>query len=85
MATSANARRYSVRKAVSPDRDPNPVEPIPFGRGMAGSYTAHPVGLVVVFGVLLMGLLALPEARWFLGTTVLLGCIWGFFLWLRHR
>jgi hypothetical protein len=85
MGTSANTRRYNVRKAVSPDPEANPVEPIPFGRGMAGSYTSHPVGLVVVVGVLLMGLFALPEARWFLGCTVLLGGVWGFFLWLRHR
>jgi hypothetical protein len=35
--------------------------------------------------VLLMGLLALPEARWFLAATSVLGCAWGFILWLRHR
>jgi hypothetical protein len=85
MATSANSRRYSVRKTASDSAEPNPIEPIPFGRGAAGSYTAHPVGLVVVVGVLLMGLLALPEARWFLAATSLLGCAWGFILWLRHR
>jgi hypothetical protein len=78
-------RRISARKSTSDSTEPNPIEPIPFGRGAAGSYTAHPVGLVVVVGVLLMGLLALPEARWFLGSAVLLGGIWGFFLWLRHR
>jgi hypothetical protein len=41
--------------------------------------------LVVAVGVLLIGLFALPEARWFLGGAFLLGCSWGFFLWLRHR
>jgi hypothetical protein len=75
----------SVRKTAPRDSEPNPTEPIPFGRGGAGLYTGHPVGLVVVVGVLLIGLIALPEARWFLASAVLLGGIWGFFLWLRHR
>lgn len=85
MATSADARRYSVRKTGSDSSEPNPIEPIPFGRGMAGSYTAHPVGLVAAVGVLAIGLLALPEARWFLAASSLLGCAWGFVLWLRRR
>ena len=81
MRSPLDIGRYSVRSYS----EPNPTEPIPFGRGGAGLYTSHPVGLVVVVGVLLMGLFALPEARWFLASTVLLGSIWGFFLWLRHR
>lgn len=47
--------------------------------------TAHPVGLVVVFGALLMGLIELPEARWFFGGALLLGVVLGFLLWIRHR
>jgi hypothetical protein len=85
MTTRTDIRRYSVRKTAPHDSEPNPTEPIPFGRGGAGLYTSHPVGLVVVVGVLLMGLFALPDARWFLGGALLFGCVWGFFLWLRHR
>jgi hypothetical protein len=85
VTTPTDFRRYRVRKTASDSSEPNPIEPIPFGRGGAGHYTAHPVGLVVVIGVLVMGLWALPEARWFLGSAVLLGGIWGYFLWLRHR
>jgi hypothetical protein len=66
-------------------RPPDPTKVVPFGRGGAGLYTDHPVGLVVAVGVLLVGLLALPEARWFLAGAVLLGGIWGTVLWLRHR
>jgi len=77
------AGRY--RESDRYSSEPNPIEPIPFGRGAAGHYTSHPVGLVVAVGLLLIGLLALPEARWFLASAVLLGGIWGFFLWLRHR
>jgi hypothetical protein len=65
--------------------EPNPLEVIPFGRNGAGLFTAHPVGLVVVFGVLVMGLIGLPEARWFLAGAVVLGGVFGLFLWLRHR
>lgn len=78
MTTPTDVRRYSVRKTFEPD----PTEVIPFGRVRT---TGHPVGLVVVVGVLVMGLLALPEARWFLAGASLLGCAWGFFLWLHHR
>ena len=85
MTTPTDVRRYSVRKTASDSSEPNPIEPIPFGRGGAGHYTAHPVGLVVVVGLLVIGLLALPEARWFLAGAFLLGCAWGFFLWFRHR
>lgn len=85
MTPSTDIRRYSVRKTATHSSEPNPTEPIPFGRGGAGLYTGHPVGLVVVIGVLLMGLFALPEARWFLAGALLFGGICGFFLWIRHR
>lgn len=78
--------RYSgVRKATSRDPDPDPGELIPFGRTGTGLLTSHPVGLVVVFGLLFMGLIGMPEARWFLGGALLFGGAFGFFLWLRHR
>ena len=81
---SMDIRRHAVPK-VSQDLEPNPTEVIPFGRYGAGLWTGHPIGLVIVVGLLLMGFVGLPEARWFLALTVPLGCICGFFLWLRHR
>jgi hypothetical protein len=65
--------------------EPNPFEVIPFGRNGAGLLTSHPVGLVVVLGVLAMGLIGLPEARWFLAGAIVLGGVFGLFLWIRHR
>jgi hypothetical protein len=76
--------RRTVAKA-SHDLLPNPTEVIPFGRYGAGLWTGHPIGLVIVVGLLLMGFVGLPEARLFLALTVPLGCVCGFFLWLRHR
>ncbi len=32
-----------------------------------------------------MGFVGLPGAHWFYGGALLLGGVWGFFLWLRHR
>jgi hypothetical protein len=53
----------------NPDLDPTKV--VPFGHYSAGLFTGHPVGLVVVFGLLLMGLFGLPGARWFFTGAVL--------------
>jgi hypothetical protein len=63
----------------------NPLEVVPFGRGGAGVSTGHPVGLVAVFGILAMGLIGVPEARWFFAGAIVLGDIFGLFLWLKHR
>lgn len=60
-------------------------EVIPFGRYGAGLWTGHPVGLVIALGLFVMVLAGIPEARWFLAGVLILGALWGFFLWLRHR
>ena len=79
-----NIHRRTVPKA-SRDLLPNVTEVMPFGRYGAGLWTGHPIGLVIVVGLLLMGFVGLPEARWFLVLTVPLGGMCGFFLWLHHR
>jgi hypothetical protein len=65
--------------------DPDPTEVVPFGRYGAGLITAHPVGLVVVIGLLLMGLFGLPGASLFFVSALLVGGVWGLLLWIRHR
>ena len=76
---------HNARKTAPQTSDVDPREVIPFGRYGAGLLTAHPVGLVVVFGLLLMGLAGLPEARWFFAGALVLGGIFGLFLRLRRR
>jgi hypothetical protein len=49
------------------------------------SLTGHPIGLVIVLGLLLMGLLGLPEYRLFFVGSLVLGGLLGLSLWLRHR
>jgi hypothetical protein len=73
--------RSSVRRETEIDT----TKVVPFGRYGAGLYTGHPVGLVVVFGLLFMGFVGLPGAHLFYAGALLLGGVWGFFLWLRHR
>jgi hypothetical protein len=65
--------------------NPNPVQVVPFGRYGGGLLTGHPIGLVIVLGVLAMGLIGLPEARWFFAGSLALGSVVGFVLWLLHR
>jgi hypothetical protein len=82
---STHVRLDGPRKAAQQNFERDPTEFVPFGRYGGGLLTSHPVGLVVVFGMLLMGLLGLPEARWFFAGALFVGGICGFFLWLRHR
>jgi len=77
---------HGYRNMVAPhDSKIEPTEVVPVWRYTAGLYPGNPVGLFVVAAVLLIGLIALPEARWFLSGAILLGGIWGCVLWLRHR
>jgi hypothetical protein len=64
---------------------PHPTKVVPFGYSGAGLWTGHPIGLVIVIGLLTMGIIGLPEARWFLALAAPAGAICGFFLWLHHR
>jgi hypothetical protein len=82
---SAYIRQHGAVRGALYRSEPDPTEVIPFGSYGVGTLTGHPVGLVVVFGLLLMGWLGIPEARWFLAAGVGLGAIFGLFLWLRHR
>jgi hypothetical protein len=64
---------------------PDPTKVVPFGNYGAGLCTGHPIGLVIVIGLLFMGFIGLPEARWFLALAVPAGAICGFFMWFLHR
>jgi hypothetical protein len=52
---------------------------------VAASGTGHPIGLVIVVGLLLMGLVGLPEFRLFFLASLLLGGMFGLILWRLHR
>jgi len=64
---------------------PHPTKVVPFGKYGGGLLTGHPIGLVIVIGLLFMGFVGLPEARWFFALAVPAGAICGLLMWLRHR
>jgi hypothetical protein len=64
---------------------PDPTKVVPFGYYGGGLWTGHPIGLVIVIGLLAMGIVGLPEARWFLALAAPAGALCGFFMWLHHR
>ena len=69
--------------AIQPD-EPSPAEMVPFGRYGAGQWTGHPIGLLIVVGLLLMGLIGVPEFRWFFVVSLALGGVFGLILWRLH-
>jgi hypothetical protein len=64
---------------------PGPHNLVPFGPYGGGQWTAHPIGLVIVIGFLLMGLVSRTPVSLLLLLSLLGGAIVGFFLWLHHR
>ena len=64
---------------------PEPKQLVPFGPGGVGQWTAHPIGLVIVIGLVLMGLVSRSPVRDLMLFSLLGGAIVGLFLWLYHR
>lgn len=85
MNNRAEIRSRGARESAPHNAEPHPTQVLPFGRYGVGLLTGHPIGLVIVLGLLLMGLVGLPEFRWFFAGSLVLGGVCGFFLWLRHR
>ncbi|MGC2768295.1 MAG: hypothetical protein WB607_22525 [Candidatus Acidiferrum sp.] len=86
MKSYATFRRHPYGQVVPRvNDDRSPWEVVPFGRYGAGVWTGHPAGLIVVIGILLVGLIGIPEWRYFFGATVLLGSLVAYFLYRRHQ
>jgi len=74
------------RQKVAPQRtEPDLTKIVPFGRYGGGEWTGHPIGLLIVLGFLLMGLVGIPQFRWFFAGALILGSLCGLLLWLYHR
>jgi hypothetical protein len=78
-------RHENHQQTVTHPEEPSPAELVPFGRYGAGHWTGHPIGLLIVVGLLLMGLVGLPEFRLFFVASLALGGLPGFILWRLHR
>ena len=78
--------RHENHEQVETHREePSPAEIVPFGRCGGGHWTGHPIGFFIVAGLLLMGLVGLPEFRWFFVVSLVLGGAFGLILWRLHR
>ncbi len=58
---------------------------VPFGPGGVGQWTAHPIGLVIVIGLVLMGLVSRTPVSDLILLSLLGGAVVGICLWLYHR
>jgi hypothetical protein len=86
MKSYATFRRHPYGQVVPPlNDDRSPTEVVPFGKYGAGVWTGHPAGLIVVIGIIVVGLIGIPEWRYFFGATVLLGSLVGYLLLRRHQ
>jgi hypothetical protein len=86
MKSYATFRRHPYGQVVPPANDDrSPLEVVPFGKYGAGVWTGHPAGLMVVIGMLIVGLIGIPEWRYFFGAAVLLGSVVAYFLFRRHQ
>ncbi len=64
---------------------PEPKHLVPFGPYGAGQWTGHPIGLVIVIGLVFMGLISRTPVSGLMFFSLLGGAVVGFFLWLYHR
>jgi hypothetical protein len=85
MRSLAEIRRRGAQGTIAHNAEPHPTKVMPFGQYGGGLLTGHPIGLVIVIGILFMGLVGIPQARPFFAASAALGTVLGLFLWLRHR
>ena len=74
-----------MRRASSRESELPPSKIVPFGLYGGGHFTSHPIGLFIAIGFIVMVLVAIPDARWFLAASIILGGVLGLTLWLLHR
>lgn len=85
MKSDAAFRRHPLGEVVARANDDwHPAQVVPIGRFGAGVWTGHPIGLFIASGLVLIGLIGIPEWRWFFGASVVLGGLYGYFLWRRQ-
>lgn len=85
MKLPVRVRHENHEQAETHREEPSPSEVVPFGSYGGGQWTGHPIGLLIVAGLLLMGLVGVPEFRWFFVASLALGGILGLALWRLHR
>jgi len=85
MKSYVTFRRHPFDEVVPhTNEDRNPWEVVPYGKFGGGVWTSHPAGLIVVIGILIVGLVGIPEWRYFFAASVLVGSLVAYLLYRRH-
>lgn len=85
MKPCATFRRHPFGQVVArTNQDRHPLEVVPYGKFGAGVWTGHRIEFVVVVGMLIVALVAIPAWRWFFGATVVVDTLVGYLLWRHH-
>jgi hypothetical protein len=85
MKAHTTFRRHPYGQVLPPGNEDLQVwEVVPYGKYGAGVWNGNIAGLLVVIGVLIVGLVGIPEWRYFFGATVLAGSAVGYALLRRH-
>jgi hypothetical protein len=76
--------RHTTLEPRKRDLDPHPIEVLSSGYYGAGIWTAHPIGLFIASGLIMVGVWGIPEARWFFAGVAPLAALCGYLLWRGH-
>ncbi len=85
MAKLFNARLGWTHRPPEGDSAPPLSSVRPYGPYGGGLIADHRAGFIIAAGMLLMGLVGVPGARWFLGGSLALGVLFGFCLRRHHQ
>lgn len=86
MKSYATFRRHPYSQVAPPTHEDRQAwEVVPYGKLGAGVWTGHPIGLVICIGLIVIGLVGIPEWRWFFGASVLAGSLVAYSLWRLHN
>jgi Co/Zn/Cd efflux system component len=83
MDSEPNSKLGMEATGEEPEVDRQKIQP--FGLSGVGVITGHSVGLILIAGVILIAVEAIPAARWFVAAAVAIGILIGISLWLCHR
>jgi hypothetical protein len=85
MKSYATFRRHPYGQVVAPTNEDLQIwEVLPYGKFGAGVWNGNAAGLIVVIGILIVGLVGIPEWRYFFGATVLGGSAVAYILLRKH-
>lgn len=85
MKAYATFRYHPYGQMVRTKEDRAISDIVPYGKLGAGLWTGHPIGLFICIGLIVIGLVGIPEWRWFFGASVLVGNLVAYSPWRLHN